>query len=327
MTTTPSEQAVTPSRAKLAGAVAIAVACGGLVAVQSRINGELGHELDNGFVAAIISFGSGLVLLSLALPFSRRARSGLARVRGALGRRDIPWWYVAGGVAGALFVLGQGLTIGALGVALFTVAVVGGQIVSGLLIDARGIGSTPPRVISPWRFIGAGLAITAVGIAVSPEFAASDTPWMLVFPVIVGLVLSWQMAVNGQVKAVAGAAISATYVNMLGGTAFLLVVTAVAAAVDGWPARFPGNPWLYTGGAIAMVFITGFAAVIRITGVLVQGLAALAGQLLVSLAIDVVAPAGDSSLAWSTVAGTALTLVAVVLATLEGRARRTARAR
>lgn len=48
-------------------AVALSIVSGVGVAMQSRVNGELGLALDNGSLAALVSFGSGLILLLLAL--------------------------------------------------------------------------------------------------------------------------------------------------------------------------------------------------------------------------------------------------------------------
>ena len=52
----------TPSRTAVVIAVACAVVFGAGVAVQSRINGDLGRALGDGYLAAVISFGSGLAI-------------------------------------------------------------------------------------------------------------------------------------------------------------------------------------------------------------------------------------------------------------------------
>ena len=56
---TRSEPAHLPVGVALGGAVLVGV----LTAIQARINGQLGLRLDDGFVAAAISFGSGLAVL------------------------------------------------------------------------------------------------------------------------------------------------------------------------------------------------------------------------------------------------------------------------
>ena len=118
----------------------MAVGAGLAIPVQGRINGALGARLDDGIAAAVVSFSTGLVLMvliSLVLP---RGRAGLGRILPALRERRFPPWYVLAGGIGAFFVFAQSFTVGLLGVALFTVATVTGQTLSGLLVDRLGIG-------------------------------------------------------------------------------------------------------------------------------------------------------------------------------------------
>jgi transporter family-2 protein len=320
--TSPTPQGPTRSRTAIVLAVFFSVVCGAGVATQSRINGELGSRLGDGFVAAVISFGSGLVILLIVLLFAPTGRRGLVRVGVALRQRSIPWWYVGGGSAGAFLVLSQGLVAATLGVALFTVGIVAGQTLCGLLIDRRGLGTAAAKPLTVPRLAGSALALVAVGIAVSTQLEGSVPVWMLVLPFLVGIGTAWQQAVNGQVRHVADSAITATLVNFIVGTAALLVVFAVSAIFIGFPTRFPTEPWLYLGGAIGVLFIAGFAVLVRTIGVLVMGLASIAGQLLMSLVLDIVAPVAGQSIAVTTIVGTVLTLVAVgVTALPSSRAR------
>ena len=71
----PPESVVHPLR--VAVAVIAAFATGVLVALQTRINGELGQRLGDGFVAAAISFGSGFVVLAVASLFWPPGRRGV----------------------------------------------------------------------------------------------------------------------------------------------------------------------------------------------------------------------------------------------------------
>ncbi|MFC6357034.1 DMT family transporter [Luethyella okanaganae] len=300
-------------------ALVFAGVCGALVAVQSRVNGELGDRLGDGFAAAAISFGSGLAILFATLALWRPGRVGLRRVVVAVRERRLSWWMLLGGCAGAFLVLSQGLTAVALGVALFTVAIVAGQTISGLVLDLTGIAPGGKRRLTVPRVIGAVLALGAVGWAVSAQLPGGVPFWMLVTPFLAGLGIGWQQAVNGRVKAVAGSAMSATLVNFLSGTIVLVVATLVHSMVVGWPDRLPSEPWLYVGGAIGCVFIAGAALLVRITGVLLLGLATIAGQLIAALALDLLVPSVSHPVGFSTVAGTMLTLVAVIVASVPWR--------
>lgn len=309
----------TRTKAALIPLVALAFACGGLVAVQSRINGQLGVDTHDGFFAALISFGSGLVIISLVLVVSRAGRRGIRTVAGAVRARELPWWHTAGGIGGGLFVLSQGLYAGGLGIALFTVAVVAGQTISGLVIDSRGIGKVGPRAITGTRIVGAALALAAVVIAVLPQVSGHFQVLVTALPFLIGLLLGVQQALNAQVKTLAGSATTATFFNFLAGTALLAIFAAINLVVAGFPHGFPTNPVLYVGGLIGVLFIAGFAAVTPVIGVLLQSLAAVSGQLIMALLLDYVAPTDDLGVGVATVVGTMLTLVAVIIAGVRSR--------
>lgn len=309
--------AVPPGR--LVVALIAAFATGALVATQSRVNGELGQRLGDGFLAAFISFGSGFVILAIGAAVFPPGRRGIVRVVRALRDREIPWWLVLGGVGGAVFVLGQGLTVGILGVALFTVGVVCGQTVSSLLLDHRGLALMPSTPATPQRIAGAVLAVGAVAVAVSDRIRPDAPYGALVIPIVAGLLVGWQQAVNGQVRQVAGSAFAATFGNFLVGALVLGIALLVHVAVSGWRADFPGEWWLYAGGAVGCVFIAAQAVIVRTTGVLLMGLSLLAGQLATSVLFDLVAPLPGAGIHVVTIVGTALVLLAVLVAAIPRR--------
>lgn len=302
-----------------------AVACGAGIAAQTRINGQLGAEIGDGYVAAVISFGSGLVVLLVLLAVSRAARRGLGIISGGLRTGSIPWWMVMGGSAGALFVLSQGLAAGVLGIAVFTVAVVFGQTVSGLVIDRRGLGSAAPRSITPARLVGSALMLAAVILIVLTQFT-SDVPWWLVLlPLAAGFAMPWQQAANGQIRVISHSPIAATLLNFVVGTTLLGLACVVNALFAGLPQTYPSNPVLYLGGVIGVVFIAFGAILAPRIGVLLLALGTISGQLVVALLLDVVVPADGHPLALTTIIGTAITLVALAVAAVPLTAIRASR--
>lgn len=311
----------THSRGAVALAVAGAVICGALVATQSRINGQLGKEVGDGYLAALISFGSGLVVMAIVAALVPSVRRGVGRIIRSVRNGAIPWWYTVGGAAGALFVLAQGLTAALLGVALFTVATVTGQTLSGLLVDRRGMGTMRPKPVTVVRLVGAVLAVFAVAFAVSPQVQGGIAPWVLILPLAAGLGLGWQQAANGQIREVAGSALAATFFNFLAGAFLLGAVFLVHALVSGLPQRLSDNPALYLGGMLGILFVAGYAIVVQFTGVLLLGLGAIAGQLAASLIFDLVLPVAGHPIAWTTIAGTIATFLAVAIASIPARAR------
>ena len=314
----------TPRLPLLAG-LPLAVGAGLAIPVQGRINGALGARLNDGMAAAVVSFSTGLVLMiliSLALP---KGRAGLAKILPAVRSRAFPRVYVLAGGIGALFVFAQSFTVGRLGVALFTVATVTGQTLSGLLVDRLGIGPAGKKSVTAIRVIGCVLTIAAVAWAVSPRFAAPgggsaggpETLLVpLLLPVLAGFLMSFQQAMNGTATVHYGTPIAATLVNFVAGTAVLWLVWGVKVTVGGPGNALPADWWYYLGGPMGCVFIGLGALLVRSLGVLVTGLGMIAGQLLGSLGLDLLVPAPGTVVAPATVLGTLLTLAAIILATL-----------
>ena len=309
-----------PARSAVIGAIACAVVAGVLVAVQSRINGELGQRLDDGFAAALISFGSGLVILLVALALWRPGRAGFRRLPAALRDGRLRWWMLCGGAAGAFLVLSQGLTAAVLGVALFSVATVAGQSISGLLVDRTTLVSGGPRHLTVPRVVGAGArgprrrrvrrdAAERRRSALDAAAAVPRRPRP-------------RLAAGGQRPGARerrerphrhGRQLRRRHRRARWSPSSC---TRVAA---GWPQSLPTEPWLYLGGAIGCVFIAAAAVLVRITGTLVLSLAMIAGQLVAAIVIDTMLPGHAGSLAVSTVVGTVLALAAVVVAGVNWR--------
>ena len=295
------------SRGLTVVAIVATIAAGVGVATQSRINGELGQLLDDGFTAALISFGSGWLLLLIALAFSPRGRAGMRRVMTEIREGRLAWWVLLGGLGGGFFVLAQGLVAGVIGVAIFTIAIVTGQTITGLVVDATGFAGVRRTALAPARVLGAALTVVAVAVAVVPrlggaEFAAAA----IVLPFVAGLAIGLQQALNGRVRTESSSALAATTMNFTVGTAALAVATVVHLIASGLPEALPSNPWLYLGGAVGAIFIAIQTVTVARIGVLVLGLCLVAGQLAAALLFDVVAPLGPSS--------TSATAIAVVLA-------------
>jgi transporter family-2 protein len=324
--------------------VGAAVLGGFGAALQSRVNGTLAEHVGSGFGAAVISFGSGLLWLAVALACWPAARAGVGHVASRLRDGGLRWWELLGGACGGFYVAAQGLTVGTLGVALFMVAVVAGQSTSSLVVDRLGLAPGGVRLVTLGRALGPALTVVAVAIAVSGSIGRVPALGLAVVPFVAGALQSWQQAMNGRIRAAAvarsdvsrtgafGGVAAATVVNFVVGTTALLVAFAVSVAVAGWPggalpADLPVDLVLYSGGLIGIAFIAVQAAIVHRIGVLLLGLGMIAGQVVGALVLDVVAP--DAAPPGPAMyAGAALTLVAVAIPVVETRLahrRRTAR--
>lgn len=329
MTVTAHRPEVSAARQQTAG-LAAAFGIGALFAIQSRLNGGLGELLDDGVLAALISFGTGSVILAIAaalVPGIRRSLGNVWRaIRDPLNGGGLRWWQCIGGLCGAWLVTIQSITVQVLGVAVFIVAVVAGQAGSSLIVDRLGFGPAGRQEFSPLRIVGAGLAVVAVVLAVSDQLGHPSGLLLAILPALGGVATAVQQAINGRVAQTAAGgpygAVAAGAINFGVGFVALLIVFAIDLVLRGTPNALPGNPWLYLGGACGVIFMSVAAAVVRVVGVFVLGLGTIAGQLIASLAIDLFAPAADKPVTVTVVAGTILALAAVVVAAVPNLRRR-----
>ena len=65
----------------------LAAISGAMISIQARINGELSHQLNNGLQAALVSFGSGLLIISLITLFNPKLKTGLRNLREAVKQK------------------------------------------------------------------------------------------------------------------------------------------------------------------------------------------------------------------------------------------------
>lgn len=295
---------------------------GATTAVQARINGQLSSTIGNGLEAAAASFATGLVImvvLTCAIPSIRR---GLVRLPAAIRSGELAWWQLLGGVLGGFFVAVQSATVPTIGVAVFTVGVVAGQIANSLLVDRAGLGPAGHQPITARRLLSAGLAVVAVAIAVSDRFAAQNLSVIaVVFAVAAGATTAVQAAINGRVSRSAGSPMSAAALNFVFGLLAVSAALGVTWAVTSrGPSALPHGPWwLYLGGVTGVVFIVSAAWVVPKIGVLVFALVSISGQLSGAVILDLVTPTSGSEVVWNLFAGVALAFVAVAISALPRR--------
>ena len=307
-----------------------ALAVGALTAVQSRVNGELASVTQSGLQAALVSFGTGWVLLTVILLASPAVRRGLVSVGTALRGGSLRWWQVLGGLLGGFFVAVQSATVPLIGVAVFTVAVVAGQVSNSIVVDRMGLGPAGRQAITPTRVTSAVLAILAVVVAVSDRLGGGveGSVIAVVAALIAGLAIAVQQAINGRVGATARNPWTAAWVNFTLGTVMLGAALGIAwGLTDFDPGALPTGPWwLYVGGSIGVLFIAAAAWVVQRLGVLLFALLSITGQLTGALILDLVAPAAGVTFHLTLGAGVLLAAVAVAIGSLASWAPRLRRA-
>ena len=129
------------------GPVLLTVFAGGMVAMQAPINSTLGRTVGT-FAAASLSFAIGLVvLIFITLVLS----SGFGDLGDAAGLR---WYYLTGGVLGAIYVTSVLVSVRSLGAGGVTAATIAGQLTMSLLIDRSGVLGLDERALTPDRVVG-----------------------------------------------------------------------------------------------------------------------------------------------------------------------------
>ncbi len=135
-------------------AVLATAAAGGLIALQAPINGRFGREIGS-LPAASVSFAFGLAVLLM-----------IVAVRGEVGRMGeavgVPWWYLTGGILGAIYVTTVLITVGTLGAGPVVAATIAAQLTVSVVIDQFGWLGVTRDPISAGRL--AGIVLLALGV-------------------------------------------------------------------------------------------------------------------------------------------------------------------
>jgi transporter family-2 protein len=140
-------------------AVLATAAAGGLVAMQAPINSGLGKSIGS-LPAASFSFAIGLVAL-VGITFI--SGEGVGRIE-AIG--DLPWYYLIGGLLGAVYVTTVLIAVRTLGAGGVTAATIAGQLTLSVLLDQLGILGLAQRGLTPGRLVGVALLAAGVYLVV-----------------------------------------------------------------------------------------------------------------------------------------------------------------
>jgi transporter family-2 protein len=133
-------------------AIALTFVGGALVALQAPTNAMLSRAVASPVNAALISFAVGLVGLAVAA-LMLGARPNPAEVRA------LPWYAWAGGLYGAVFVAVAAFAAPRVGVTLFLMVAIAGQLAMALLLDRTGAFGLPVQEITPTRVAGVALVL------------------------------------------------------------------------------------------------------------------------------------------------------------------------
>jgi bacterial/archaeal transporter family-2 protein len=136
-------------------AVLATATAGGLVAMQAPINSGLGKTIGS-LPAASFSFAIGLVALVGITFVSGEGFGRLGEVGG------LSWYYLIGGLLGAVYVTTVLISVRTLGAGGVTAATIAGQLTLSVVLDQLGVLGLAQREITPARVVG--VALLAIGV-------------------------------------------------------------------------------------------------------------------------------------------------------------------
>jgi bacterial/archaeal transporter family-2 protein len=293
----------------------LAALSGAMIALQARANGELSQRLNNGLQAALISFGSGLIILFAVTLFNAKIKEGIKNLRESVANKEIARWKLFAGALGGSFVAIQSQIVPLIGVAIFSVASIAGQTAMSLIVDRIGLTGGGKKLISPRRVLAAFLTVLAVLVSVWDRIDAENlSMFAVIVGVIGGAIVGVQRALNGQINEHSQQSFTTSLVNFTTGTAFLLVLIIVGLIMDGNElSALPSGPWwIYTGGIIGVIYIAFTSTIVQHLGVLTFTLFSVGGQLIASLVIDLFSPTDGVSVSAYLVTGIVMTYAGVV---------------
>lgn len=135
--------------------VAAVVLGGTAISLQAPINAALAKELGGPVPAAAVSFAVGFAVLLIVALLQGQGGAFLKLPR-------VPGWMLLGGCLGAWYVFSAVWGVSHLGVVTLVAALILGQMVAALAIDATGAFGVAVREVTPSRIAAAGLVMAGL---------------------------------------------------------------------------------------------------------------------------------------------------------------------
>ena len=294
----------------------LAAISGAMIALQARANGELSHLIGNGVEAALVSFGSGLIIIYVIALFTPSIKEGARNLRDAVARKELPKWTLFAGALGGGFVAVQTHIVPLIGVAIYSVASIAGQTAASLVVDRIGLTGGGKKHITPRRIAAAFFTVFAVFISVYDRIDAQNLSLIAVFMgCVAGAIVGVQRAMNGQINEHSHQSFTTSLLNFIMGTTFLVIFLSILVLINSEElVPLPAGPWwIYTGGIIGVIYIAFTSTIVQHLGVLTFTLFSVGGQLVGSLLIDLYSPTDGVQVSMYLVTGIAMTYVGVIV--------------
>lgn len=139
-------------------AVILTALAGGLIALQAPINAGLGKATGS-MPAALVSFLVGTAALAAIVVLSGKAGGLSAAV-------DVDWYYLLGGLLGAVYVATALVAVSSIGAGGVAAATVTAQLIASVAIDRFGLFGLDEVALTPERLLGVVLLLVGTILVV-----------------------------------------------------------------------------------------------------------------------------------------------------------------
>jgi len=139
-------------------AVLFTAGAGGLIALQAPINAGLAKATGD-LPSALISFLVGTAALLLIVVVSGKA-GGISHAT------DVRWYYLLGGLLGAIYVANALVAVSSIGAGGVAAATIAGQLTASVAADRLGILGLEQVALSPLRLLGVALLLVGTVLIV-----------------------------------------------------------------------------------------------------------------------------------------------------------------
>ena len=139
-------------------AVLLTAVAGGLIALQAPINAGLGRATGK-LPAALVSFGIGTVALALLVVI-------IGEADGLRSTFDVRWYYLIGGLLGAVYVANALVAVTSIGAGGVAAATITGQLTASVVLDRIGAFGLDEVALTPERIFGVVLLLVGTVLVV-----------------------------------------------------------------------------------------------------------------------------------------------------------------
>ncbi|MBP2654555.1 MAG: rane protein [Firmicutes bacterium] len=129
------------------------------MAVQTAVNTQLKELIGGPLQASLIN----VIIAALALTLLLTLTGNINHWEG-IGDGGLNWWKLTGGIIGALYLVGMIVSAPQIGPANMFSLIVGGQIVTAIVLDHFGLLGFAVHTVTPLRAMGVGMLVISVYI-------------------------------------------------------------------------------------------------------------------------------------------------------------------